>query len=261
MSQGSQSADRISIGRIVRDAITGLKARFVDVMTLGAILLLAPSVLLGFITDPDSQTLWSIVANLPELVFEGAAIKLMYGALTGAPPAPAGDALRLSLTRLSQMFSIFALSYAPILLAFAGLSLFGDSVALAATPLVLAGAVTLNLLLIFAQPLVMLEDMPAFAAMSLSVRLTKGRRGPLLVVVLMMAALTALDYAVIRGGPALIALVQPKDVAGRIVSFIAEPLVVLVIEPIGAALVTATYLELRRGGRQVAATPARQASE
>lgn len=262
MSQGSQSADRISVRRIVRDAIAGLRSRFVDVLALGAILLLLPGVLLGFTgSDPDTAMLWVVVANLPVLVFEGAAIRLMHRALTGAPAATAGEALRLGFSRLPQLFSIFALTFSPILLAIALLSLLGQTALLAASPLVAAGALALNLLLIIAPALVMVEEMPAFPAMSLSVQLTKGNRWPLVLVVLMMGVLTGLTFAVTFGAQALVALVAPKDLAERISNFVAEPLVTLAVEPLGAALVTATYLELRRSAGQYSIRQARQTLE
>jgi hypothetical protein len=141
------------------------------------------------------------------------------------------------------------------LLALVGFSLLGQTALLAAAPLIAAGSVALNLVLIAAQPLVMVEDMPAFPAMSLSVRLTKGNRWPLLLVLLMMAVLSGLAYAVTFGAPALIGLVASKDLAERINSFIATPLVTWAVEPAGAALVTATYLELRRSA---GAPPANQ---
>lgn len=262
MSVDHQPADRVSVRRIVRDAVHGLKARFADVMALGAILLLPPGVLMGFVANnPDTAMLWVVLANLPLMVFEGAAIKLMHAALTGAPPPAAGDALKLGVSRLSQLFSIFALTFSPVLLALAGASLLGQAALLAAAPLIAAGAVALNLLLIAAQPLVMVEDMPAFPAMSLSARLTKGNRWPLLVVVVLMAVLSGLTYAVSYGVPAALALVAPKDIAQHIGDFVATPLVTWAVEPLGAALVTAAFVELRRSTVSVAARQARPSAD
>ena len=57
-----RAASRISVGRILRDAIAGLKARFVDVMALGAILLLPPVELAGFVgANSDTGMLWVVL--------------------------------------------------------------------------------------------------------------------------------------------------------------------------------------------------------
>jgi len=242
---------RISPRRILRDAMAGLRARFVDIMALGAILVLVPGVLLAFHTgDADTAMLWMILANLPVLVFEGAAIRLMHGALIGAPAISAGDALRLGLSRLSQLFSIFALTFSPILLAVAGLSLLGQTALLAASPVLAVAALTLNLLLLVAPALVMIEGIPAFPAMRLSVELTRGHRWRLAPVVLVIGLLSALTLGVTFGAQFVVGLFAAKDVAERVGDFVVQPLITLAVEPLGAALVTAAYLQLRRGGAE-----------
>lgn len=254
MSLENQPAARISIGRILTTAFAALGARFADIMAIGAIFLLLPAVLLGFApTDSDTGVLWLVLVNLPVLVFEGAAIRLLHGAMVGAPPAAPSEALRAALTRLSHLFSIFALTIAPLLLSVGLLNAMGQAALLVGAPLVAAAAVTLSLLWIVAPPLVMLEDAPAFKALALSVRLTRGNRVRLFAVVLIVGGLGALSLAVGFGTQALVAQVAAADIAQRISVFVAQPLANLAIEPMATAVVTATYVELRRG---TPATPA-----
>jgi hypothetical protein len=72
-----------------------------------------------------------------------------------------------------------------------------------------------------------------------------------------MAVLMGLNYAVSFGGPALIGLVAPKDMAERITAFVAQPLMIFALEPLAVALVTATYLELRRSAGSPSMQPVR----
>ena len=238
---------RIAVGRVARDAFAGLRARFGDVMALAAILVLPPAVLLGFVAgDPDMAMIWLVLANLPVLAFEGAVIRLTFAAMAGMPPPPVGETLRVAFVRLSQLFSIFALTFSPILLAVAVLSLIGQTALLAASPLVAVAALALKMLLIAAPALVMLEGLPAFPAMRLSVRLTRGNRWRLILIVLIIGLLEVITFGVTYGAQALVELFASKETATRIGAFVAEPLITLVAEPLGAALVAATYLQLRR---------------
>ncbi|HEX7758578.1 MAG TPA: glycerophosphoryl diester phosphodiesterase membrane domain-containing protein [Caulobacteraceae bacterium] len=245
MSLESQSPqkvlERIDVGRILSAAFAALRLRLGDLLAVAVFFLLVPQVLLGFAPEqfPDPQSaVWTLMAALPSLVFNGAASLILYGALTNATGPTAAEAIRSGVLKLSHLFVVGLLGGLAIL---AGLVLVAPGLYLAAGWLV-------------ATPLLMIENTSAIEALKQSHRLSQGSRWRLLGVILMLTAITVGLATVGVSILSVVTLVASNEIVKRVSIFIVGPVLAVVVRLVLMAVVTSAYAELKRVGGGMPAT-------
>jgi hypothetical protein len=241
MASENPVGDGLDVGRVLAGAGTALRARLADLLIVAVFFLLLPQVLLGFAPGkfPDPEyAIWTLLAALPGLVFDGAASLLLYDALTGGSRS-ATEAIRGGLLKLSQLFLVSMVD---------GLAVGLGLILLVAPGLYLAAS------WLVVTPVLMVEDTNVSEAFRRSNALARGSRWRLLSVVMILVALFALSVVVVSGLLSVVIAASSEDMAMRISLFVIGPILGVALRLLIMSVITSTYVELkRRAGRPVAA--------
>jgi hypothetical protein len=219
----------LDVGQVISATIRTLGRRWLALLLIGLPFVCVPVVLSSFAL-PEDRAVANLLANLPYLVFIGAATMIAYSDIRGegliGAPAAIGAALR-------RFGSLFLVSFISSLATVLGLVL------LIAPGLVLCAIFSTG------ASAVMIEQMNSSHALQRAWDLSRGSRWRL--VALLAVAVTAFFVlALALGLVVALAEIAPGNIGATFSAYVATPLMVLILLEITTVGSVAAYAGLRR---------------
>ncbi len=232
-------ASQLDMGWVVRSTFQVVGRRFGALVVLALPFVFIPQALTGFL--PAELNRLGTLANLPALIFDGAATLLACRQLSGAAALPSGEALRAGMRRFGALWGLAIVSGLAILLG---------------AILLLVPGVVLLLGWLPANAVLMAEEKTVFASLDRAWALTRGARWRLAGLVgLFLVGLVPASVVVFIADTATL-LLGGERLMNRLSDFVWNPLFVTAFSIFGAVGTAAVYAALLRakegGGADIA---------
>jgi len=218
----------LNVGAVVTDTLSTLAATAIPLLLLALPLIVIPQALISLL--PEEGRPITFLAGLPGLVFQGAAVKIAYGRLSG-DPVRIGEAARAAARRFGSLWG-------------SGI-LYGLGVLIGLVLLVAPGLILMAAWMVY-QPVLMIEGARATAALDRSWTMTKGVRWPLAAVATLGLVAVAIFIALMLALQTGLSLMLGPVVGGLAEGMVTSPLLVAILTALCNVGTVAVYVQLKR---------------
>lgn len=228
-TQGLASTSDIDIGRVVRGTFDVVRARLPDLAWLAVAFVFVPTLLTGFL-PPKTPYSVSALANLPGLIFDGAAALLAYNHLTSGPALTGSVAMSQAMRKFGALWGLGIIS--------------GLATILGLVLLVVPGVI-LMVGWMASTSVLMIENLKVTESLDRAWKLSAGQRWRLAGLLGITVAGGAGGFLVLIVIMMVVQLAASEALANQALDFVLTPLFVSVLSVFTAVGASAAYVELR----------------